>query len=766
MPSKTPKHILEKIYAAIQNQNKELSITGHNLEEDEKLTHFPSELLELKHLEVIDLDNHLITEIPLEVFNLPNLKILDLQRNPLKKIPDMPGLMLEYHQWKSFSQKLSIENIAGIGIGDTSPPSDFEAFYRSKLSEFPNLIYLEIISSNQISDISVLKDLKQLQTINLNNNQISKLPETLLQLKPRLTYSNIHALGRIDLYNNPLKCPPIEIVENGDSAVRNYFIAKKEGVEILQEVRMLIVGEGAAGKTSLAKQLIGETFNEEESQTHGINIWRWAVKLEETPKKRPLTVRMWDFGGQEIMHATHQFFLSKRSLYVLVVDSRRDEKTEYWLKHIESFGGNSPILIVINKHDQHPGFDLDRKALRKKYPGIVAFFNTSCATGHGIEALKETIKTELVKTPLFGTVWPSKWYGVKTHLDDLKQPYIDHSDYEKLCKKQGVEDKNIQDTLLNFLNDLGVVLYFREFALGGTPVLEPGWATRGVYKLINAKQLAFNMGEITLETAADILSKDDDSGPAYPREKYEFIIRLMRKFELCYDLPGERILVPDLLPVGEPDFDFDDENALRFVIDYDFFPLSIIPRFIVKMHRDISSQTVWRSGVLLEDKSSFNARALVRADNEDKKIYLYVNGKDRRGYLSILRYYLNEIHSGFEKLEYQERVPLPDNPKISIGYEDLLLRIEDGEKSFRPEGAKKKYDLLELYGTINAATTAEAYLAELKTILLKVEADIQSKEDLAEQVNKIIRLKPKFFGFEIDVNEAVERLAGWWQNRQ
>jgi internalin A len=33
-------------------------------------------------------------------------------------------------------------------------------------------------------------------------------------------------------------------------------------------------------------------------------------------------LNVWDFGGQEIMHATHQFFLTRRSLYLLVLSGR------------------------------------------------------------------------------------------------------------------------------------------------------------------------------------------------------------------------------------------------------------------------------------------------------------------------------------------------------------------------------------------------------------------------------------------------------------
>jgi internalin A len=77
-------------------------------------------------------------------------------------------------------------------------------------------------------------------------------------------------------------------------------------------------------------------------------------------------LNVWDFGGQEIMRATHQFFLTERSVYLLVLNGREgaeDFDAEYWLKHIESFGGESPVIVVQNKIAQHP-FDLNYRGLR------------------------------------------------------------------------------------------------------------------------------------------------------------------------------------------------------------------------------------------------------------------------------------------------------------------------------------------------------------------------------------------------------------------
>ena len=52
--------------------------------------------------------------------------------------------------------------------------------------------------------------------------------------------------------------------------------------------------------------------------------------------KRKFQVNIWDFGGQEIYHATHQFFLTRRSVYILVCDDRKEDTDFfYWLQVVE-----------------------------------------------------------------------------------------------------------------------------------------------------------------------------------------------------------------------------------------------------------------------------------------------------------------------------------------------------------------------------------------------------------------------------------------------
>jgi GTPase SAR1 family protein len=410
-------------------------------------------------------------------------------------------------------------------------------------------------------------------------------------------------------------------------------------------------------------------------------------------------VHFWDFGGQEIMHATHQFFLSKRSLYILVLDGRRDEKTEYWLKNIESFGGDSPILVVLNKIDENPSFEVNRKYLQEKYKGIKGFYRVSCAEREGIDVITDALSKAMANVELIETMWPKKWFNVKTQLEDMTDNFISIDEYKEMCTEEKITEKTDQDTLVDFLNDLGVILHFKDFELLDTHVLEPKWVTNAVYRIINSKELAACNGVLRLDLLDVILKKEAESDYYYPSGKYRYIIDLMKKFELCYEIDKETVLLPDLLEVPEPEFDFDYVGSLKFVIDYDFLPRSVMPRFIVKMHKDIASGLRWRTGVVLEDKA-FHSTAVIKADERDEKIYIYVDGEQKRDYFSAIRKTFRDINDSFEKLEAKEMVPLPDNDEITIEYEELIGYELEGKDEFFIGKLRKGYSVKELLNGI------------------------------------------------------------------
>jgi internalin A len=162
--------------------------------------------------------------------------------------------------------------------------------------------------------------------------------------------------------------------------------------------------------------------------------------------------------------------------------------------------------------------------------------------------------------------------------------------------------------------------------------------------------------------------------PEYPRGKRLFIVDMMKKFELCYDMESDTtFLVPDLLPKDEP-VTIGHENTLAFQYHYTVLPSSVITRLIVRMNEFIQEQ-VWRSGVVLKDSGS---TALVKADTEDRKVFIWVGGDEhkRHDFLSKIRGQFDAIHKTISKLEVKEMVPVPDHPEAEPVDYDLLLQME------------------------------------------------------------------------------------------
>jgi internalin A len=406
---------------------------------------------------------------------------------------------------------------------------------------------------------------------------------------------------------------------------------------------------------------------------------------------------MWDFGGQEIMHATHQFFLTRRSVYLVVLDARQGEeqnRIEYWLKLVNSLSGGSPVILVGNKCEGLR-LDIDQRGLRAKYPNIVAILETSCVDNVGLHALKTTLAKTVATLSHVRDVLPRSFFEVKEILERLGADYLPFNEYEGLCVKHGVSTARARELLIGFLHDLGTVLCFRDDPrLRDTNILNPEWVTGGVYRILNSNRAAVQKGLLRWPDLDAIL----ESGK-YPADKRGFIVEMMKKFELCYESDGI-FLVPDLLTKEEPDTGSWDD-ALHFVVKYDVLPSSVIGRLIVRMHQVISRGTVWRTGVVLTFDRN---RALVKTDREDGLLTIMVSGaiRGRRGLLTAIRTQLRSIEQTIPGLTCEERVPVSGHGGIWVPYSHLLRLEEAGKRTVVPHGLVDEFEIRELLDGIES----------------------------------------------------------------
>jgi hypothetical protein len=341
-----------------------------------------------------------------------------------------------------------------------------------------------------------------------------------------------------------------------------------------------------------------------------------------------------------------------------------------------------------------------------------------------------------------------------------------------MCDEEGIKSKSEQGTLVDFLHDLGVMLHFKDIPLLNTHVLEPEWVTNAVYKIVNSKEIADSRGILKLDMLHEILKQNSDTDFYYPPDQYVFFVSLMEKFELAYKLDNSTLLLPGLLEIQEPDFKFNYEEPLRFIIDYDFLPPSVMPRFIVKMNEDIIDNLRWRTGLVLEDKN-FNSSAVIRADIEAKRISIYVNGNQKRDYFAVILQRFREINNSFEKLKATEKIPLPDNPEITVSYDHLIKLELKGIETYMPDGSDNEYKVSYLLGTVINRSNERALLEEILRIaemngsngneILKIlrklqlaEEESDTEDTLLEKLNNIVMAEPNFYGVGLRLNEILK----------
>jgi internalin A len=534
-----------------------------------------------------------------------------------------------------------------------------------------------------------IDQLTQLRVLTLEGNKLTKLPESLL---------NLRKLEELYLHDNKSLGLPAEVLgfdRRGRQSAREakpvkpaeileyYFRTRRGERRPLNEAKLILVGRGAVGKTSIVNRLVHKTFKDEK-KTEGIRITEWPVTVGK--KKDDVRLNVWDFGGQEIMHATHQFFLTERSLYLLVLSGREggeDAEAEYWLKLIQSFGGNSPVIVVLNKIKEHP-FDVNRSALQQKYPFIRHFIRTDCKAtkdGIGIAELRRIVLRETDKLEHLRDAFPASWFSIKDKLAGMKKNYLSFDEYRKECERLGEEDPKAQESLAFYLHSLGIALNYKDDArLKDTHVLNPHWVTNGIYKILNADRLEKQQGVIRLSDLPGILDKRK-----YPQEMHGFLLNLMKKFELCFDLPGKEsdYLIPELLSKQEPKEarEFKPEECLNFQYHYPVLPEGLLPRFIVRTHVLSDDTPRWRTGVILKLEDNL---ALVKADVQDRRVFINIKGTvaGRRRLLSIIRANFDRIHGDIRKLQPEEIVPLPEHPGASVPYVELLAWEESGTEKF------------------------------------------------------------------------------------
>ncbi len=632
----------------------QLTALTHLFLSGNQLSSLPPEIGQLKALTQLSLTDNQLSSLPPEIGQLKALTQLSLTDNQLSSLPQEIGQLTALTQLNLMNNQLS------------SLPQE--------IGQLTVLTQLDLMN-NQLSSLPPeIGQLTALTRLDLMDNQLSSLPAQLDKL-PELTWLFLHGNPALQLSPSVLGSDPRRSREGHASAktILDFYFNRLQGkTRPLNEVKLILVGRGGAGKTSTVQALQGLPFKEGEESTPGIALCDWTMT---GCKKGPVTAHVWDFAGQVITHALHQFFFSMRSVYVVVLTGRENNErddAEYWLRLIKAFGtdaqGNGPpVVIALNKWDTtgcRPS--VDRSALQERYPFIHSFVEMDCKTNKGVSKLRTALSLVVDQLPWVREPFPAAWDAVRRALRTgrNKRAHLTYAEYRALCVTHGVADAGEQDSLAEILHHLGAALNYRnDSRLREATVLQPEWLTKNVYALVRrAEKKAGILLQADVNTV--LRGEKDLAMRAY-------LLKIMERFEIAYavgalDPPDtqegavERWLVPqalpDIQPTGAMAFrDIADATRLRY--SYTALPEGLVARAIVRLHAFIEavadSKQQWASGVIL---SREGARALIRTEPQDRQVMITVTGpsKSRQQLAGLCQAEMRGIHAEIRGLNPTE----------------------------------------------------------------------------------------------------------------
>ncbi|MCP5520959.1 MAG: hypothetical protein H7A46_05370 [Verrucomicrobiales bacterium] len=235
----------------------------------------------------------------------PNLRELDLSSTAIKDI----------RAWPSGLERIELngcKELCGLPVGWPRPLRRLGLRGAKTLGLLP-----KFRSWPEYLDLAGTEGLKELP----EPSQLRELPEP-----PK---------GRtLFLYGSGILVPPA--TEHGRSADENVaertrkFFGDQElcGSGEVKRCKLLMLGNGSAGKTSLSLALVGDDPSKAEQlgSTHGVQFWDQPRSARLREGFDDVQVQIWDFGGQEIYHQTHQLFMSRASVFLVLWDPNQDGK--------------------------------------------------------------------------------------------------------------------------------------------------------------------------------------------------------------------------------------------------------------------------------------------------------------------------------------------------------------------------------------------------------------------------------------------------------
>lgn len=168
--------------------------------------------------------------------------------------------------------------------------------------------------------------------------------------------------------------------------------------------KVLLLGDGAVGKTSLIRRFVVDKFSDDYITTIGTKVTKKDLRLESPGRSTDLTFMIWDVLGQKGYKGIQESSFQGAKGALLVYDVTRPETAQtvraYWVPRLTRVVGPIPAVLLGNKVDLSDSRPDAQEVLEYftevlTIPGLLG----SAKTGENVEAAFLTLAKAIITHP-------------------------------------------------------------------------------------------------------------------------------------------------------------------------------------------------------------------------------------------------------------------------------------------------------------------------------------------------------------------------------
>jgi len=445
----------------------------------------------------------------------------------------------------------------------------------------------------------------------------------------------------------------IPLIDKTQNKIEIDFKDKKTRDKWIERLKRVVLNSATHG-IEVNTYIWNSTLNQHQNKN---KILEGKQKGKEKMKDDGIEFSIWDFAGQNDYYNTHHYFLSIRSIFLVLYRMDQGikglESLDFWLKSLSSHLNQNycdekgkpfySIIIVgtfldsiINDNQNDEDKNLRQTKIMEIYDknGLKSppfYFEVSCSTLENIDELREIIFNVSFSHSYMGENVPIGYLAIEKSIYELRKlkqdrPIIEIQeliDYvQSRYQSQSFEfDIEFVKRALKLLHEWGICIYFNHaIELSNIVILDPQHFTKTILgDLFKADE---SLRQLRLNGIIDYSQLNKIwNGPTHLIDTY---LSLLEKFEVCFIVEdkqngnesesknGKKLIIPNLL--SENKMKIIEEKLekkwpatvplntieIERIFSFNQVPSEMVSRLLVRFHDKIVDNIIWRRGVLLK----------------------------------------------------------------------------------------------------------------------------------------------------------------------